>query len=255
MRVLIGSHVSLIAVICSSEIFLANGSAPVTASGTFHLAKHGEYQAVPQRVIASSVGRSKPRCFTECLKKEICRQVCYEKTSGQCVLEDATLVPVNERATMPGAAGCTYYAKEVCSTTYQLSPYQRKFPLPAFDGDEVVLDFAVKARNAAMVLFSNDGSGELPGLVYELVFGVGSRTIIRRCLTCNVLKGVPSTGDISETEFRRFWLHYDRGTFKLGKYQEQAYLQWTTTPPNPTRFIGFGAYGRAQTWVVYHTCQ
>ncbi|XP_038066768.1 uncharacterized protein LOC119736830 [Patiria miniata] len=244
-------HVGLIAVICSSEIFVANGSAPVTASEAFALAEHDEHQAVPHRVIASTISRSKGRCAVECLKKDICRQFCYGKTTGQCVLEDASFVEASVRATVPGADNCTYYTKQGCSSTYYLYPYQRMHPFLklSFDG-ETVLDFAVIARDNAVILFSSDNTVE--GMQYQLVLG-NNETFIREFPSSNPSYTVPSPGVLSETEFRRFWLRYDRGTFVLGKHRKPAYLRWTKTSPI-SRYFSFFGFENSTTWVLYHTC-
>ncbi|XP_038060629.1 uncharacterized protein LOC119731525 [Patiria miniata] len=151
----------------------------------------------------------------------------------------------------------TFFSCKVCTSSYQLEPYQYKFPFPPFDCDHgFVLDFAVRASQAAKIALSADGTQA--GNKYHLVLGqyANTRTTIRRCQECAILHWVWSEGVVSEHEMRRFWLRYYRGTFAVGKHQQAAYFEWTDTetPATPVRFYGSGSWNLNQTWAFYHSC-
>ncbi|XP_038059465.1 uncharacterized protein LOC119730559 [Patiria miniata] len=249
-------QVILIAVIFCAEFSISNGSAPVKYSSNFGVSGHGNDKTVPraQRVISSSVAGSEHRCAVKCLKNDRCWQFCHVATSGLCVLQDASLV---QKSGGPSKVdNCTYFTRKVCNSTYQLKSRQKLFAFPAFNGNEFVLDFAVQADQAAKIVLSTDGTGG--GIKYHLVLGQtgNTRTTIRRCFSCYVLKLVSTPGVLSAHKMRRFWLRYDHGTFALGKHQQAAFFEWTDPTPQdiPMRFFGFVSYNTPQIWAAYHTC-
>ncbi|XP_022099101.1 uncharacterized protein LOC110983830 [Acanthaster planci] len=247
MRIL---HNFLVVALCS-KVSLANGSVPVEESSWFVSEQRGVYEAVQHQVLASSVAESRLRCAKECLMDERCRQFCYGQTTGQCVLEDASILSGSGAR----ANSCTYYTRQVCNSTYQLGRFGYEFPFPAFD-DEFVLDFSVRASGNAKIAFSTDGMKE--NINYHLVIGQSSntKTSIRRCQRCPLLYQVPVSGLLSEHEYQRFWLRYDHGVFALGKHGKAAYFEWSdpSPPAIPVWFVGFGSWDRPQEWVVYHRC-
>ncbi|XP_038050190.1 uncharacterized protein LOC119723550 [Patiria miniata] len=249
-------QVILIAMIFCANFSISNGSPPVKYSNNFEVVEHGNDKTVPrvQRVFASSIAGSKHRCAVKCLKNDRCWQFCYVATTGQCVLQDASLAPKSGGPSK--VDNCTYFSRKVCSSTYQLEPRQNLFAFPAFNGNEFVLDFSVQSDRAAKIALSTDGTKA--NSKYHLVLGHGdnTKTTIRRCHSCSVLHSVTTLGFLSEHEMRRFWLRYDHGAFAVGKHQQTAFFEWTDPQPQdtPMRFFGFASFNEPQIWAAYHTC-
>ena len=93
-------------------IFCSKGSlatAPAEFSSHFARVQPGVHGTAAQhRALASSVEQSKWRCAKKCSADERCWQFCYGPATGQCVLEDATVV--SQSATR--AKNCTRYTKQ-----------------------------------------------------------------------------------------------------------------------------------------------
>ncbi|XP_022083707.1 uncharacterized protein LOC110975480 [Acanthaster planci] len=205
------------------------------------------------RVILSNGQGSHVRCAAACLKEEYCRYFSYTRDTGQCELSDASVVSSKENR-------LKYFSRSVCITAYRTSGFLNYiFPLPAFDG-EIVLDFALQTSADAIVSLSTDGT--FGGVKYELVIGHGGgvNTVMRRCWSCTNLKVVPSEDVVNESQMRRFWLQFDNNRVALGKYHEEAYIEWTDTGniPTPTAspvwFLGLGGWASPVDWLIYQNC-
>ncbi|XP_077862274.1 macrophage mannose receptor 1-like [Saccoglossus kowalevskii] len=95
------------------------------------------------------------------------------------------------------------------------------------------------ATNDAHVALSEDQNDA--GAFYEIVIGGWDNTqsVIRRCAQCANLVEVSTPGILVANKWRGFWITWRDGIIKVGKEDENAFMEWTDPSPLPVNYAGY----------------
>ncbi|XP_035682150.1 uncharacterized protein LOC118419725 isoform X2 [Branchiostoma floridae] len=146
--------------------------------------------------------------------------------------------------------------RNVCEAPSTDTQYRYRWDLPRLTEDRFTFD--VQANNDVHVGLSSQ-SQDLDDM-YEIVIGGWSNTqsVIRRSKQGNNLVTVSTSGIISPTEYRKFWITWSSdGTIAVGKGGDtQPFMQWTDPDPLPIAYAGYTTgWGSTGRWKFCHTAQ